>query len=285
MINFKPVNSSTPFDRYKEAVGRKNAGAVRTTLERMEDEMRDNYNDYQSHFDANTIEWMVAHGYKSPQKEALLSLFSSQAKLVTDFREEIYRLNPQTYNMLCPYCAKDEASTTEHILPKDMYPEFAVNVLNLIPCCAVCNGKKLGAVRDNKGRKLVINFYTDKIPAEQFLYAEITISGLYPKAEYKLMNPENRIEASVFNLIERHFSRLDLLKRYDAYAIRQLPQLVRDYTLEQFQSEEEYDRYARKQLMKLDGDINLFGINRYDQVLLRAVATSAAFKHWVLANQ
>jgi hypothetical protein len=284
MINFKPVTSMTPFARYKEAVARKREGNEKSILNNMESDVGGDYNEYQAHFDNNTIEWMIPHGYGPAQKEALLSLYGSQTKLVKEFRKELYKQNPQPYYALCPYCALIDANTTEHILPKDMYPEFAVNVLNLIPCCSSCNEKKGEEVRDAQGKKPVINFYTDKIPTVQFLYAEISVSGSYLKVEYKLQNPGGQIDAQFYDLIERHFNRLGLLNRYDDYAIRTFPQLIRDYCAERFCNEEEYDKYANKQLMKLEIDKSSYGMNKCDQVLIRAAATSAVFKQWVMAH-
>ncbi|ATF25133.1 HNH endonuclease [Brochothrix thermosphacta] len=42
----------------------------------------------------------------------------------------------------CPYCGSKDASTLDHILPKDEYIKHAVIPANLVRCCDTCNRNK-----------------------------------------------------------------------------------------------------------------------------------------------
>ena len=107
---------------------------------------------YDIHFLLNDLEFMPQAQVGIDHKDALQGLFGSQTGLVKNFRKRYFEINPQTYNNLCPYCVVNSANTTEHILPKEKYPEYAVNVKNLIPGCGECNSAKGEDVLDENVR-------------------------------------------------------------------------------------------------------------------------------------
>ena len=170
----KPYDQKEPFEVYKDAVERKTNGADKRELQSIERQMEDCYANYDRHFSQNDLEYMPHARVGAEHKDVLLGLFGSKLKLVKDFRKRYFEINPQTYNNLCPYCVINSSNTTEHILPKDSYPEFAVDVKNLIPGCSECNSAKGEDVLNEHGKKLVINYYTDLLPDEQFLKVAIT---------------------------------------------------------------------------------------------------------------
>lgn len=284
MRNMKPYDLMGAFDVYKDAVERRNTEAVKKELQAIEKPMLDCYTNYERHFAQNDLEYMPQARVGKDHKDTLLGMFGSRTKLIKDFRKRYFEINPQTYNNLCPYCCINSSNTTEHILPKEDYPEFAVDVKNLIPGCSECNSAKGEDVLDKKGKKFVINYYTDILPNEQFLYVVIKTKDGALNFEYTLSNPDNRINPELYALIERHFVRLHLLARYKDKAIQEFAEVKNSYLVEQFQNEVEYDNFASKQIQKCDFDALEYGINHWKVVLLRACAESDIFKQCILSR-
>ena len=132
-------------------------------------------------------------------------------------------------------------NTIEHILPQETYPEYAIDVKNLIPSCGECNSAKGEDVVDKNGNKIIINYYTDIIPDEQFLFVDISYNGGALTFRYRLANVNNKIDFALFALIERHFKRLHLLDRYDEKAIQEMAEIKNTYLAEQFENDEQFN--------------------------------------------
>ena len=116
-----------------------------------------------------------------------------------------------------------EPDTIEHILPKEKYPEFAVNLYNLIPCCSKCNRHKSEAVRDHYGLPYTMNFYYHDPEFCRFLEVDCIIdSNGCPSFKYKLTFPQG-VDQTLKAIITNHFNRLHLIERYNE-------EVVKDYT-------------------------------------------------------
>lgn len=283
MRNMNPYDLKKTFEVYKEAVNRKTDEKERQELQSIEKPMGDCYSNYDIHFAQNDLEYMPQARVGIDHKNVLLGLYGSQTKLVKDFRKRYFDINPQTYNNLCPYCVINSSNTTEHILPKEQYPEYAVNVKNLIPGCAECNTAKGESVLDDNGNKIIINYYTDILPDEQFLFMDITNNGGNLKLKYFLANHHNRIAPNLYALIERHFAKLHLLDRYDIKAVQEFAEVRNMYRTEHFANDVQYDVFAAKQQNKCELDVVEYGRNHWKVVMLRACAMSAVFKKYILS--
>lgn len=273
------------FSEYKAAVNRKNDDSNdKKELLSIEKQMEDCYINYKQHFDSNNLEILKSTRVGQLHKDSLLGLYSSDAAIVKHFRMRYFALNPQTYNNLCPYCTLSEANTTEHILPKEKYPEYAVDTLNLIPACSGCNSKKGDSIIDAvSGKKTTINYYTDKLPHEQYLYVDFEVSSNNIKAIYHLENHDNKINVEMYSLIERHFSKFDLLNRFNLKAIQEISELRNLYVVEDFSNEAEYNAFAAKQIRKIKMDMPQLGYNHWKVILYLSAATSDVFKIYILS--
>ena len=273
------------FSEYKAAVNRKNDDSNdKKELLSIEKQMEDCYINYKQHFDSNNLEILKSTRVGQLHKDSLLGLYSSDAAIVKHFRMRYFALNPQTYNNLCPYCTLSEANTTEHILPKEKYPEYAVDTLNLIPACSGCNSKKGDSIIDVvSGKKTTINYYTDKLPHEQYLYVDFETSSNNIKAIYHLENHDNKINVEMYSLIERHFSKFDLLNRFNLKAIQEISELRNLYVVENFSNEAEYNAFAAKQMRKIKMDMPQLGYNHWKVILYLSAATSDVFKKYILS--
>ncbi|MGL5920995.1 MAG: HNH endonuclease, partial [Bacteroidales bacterium] len=240
------------------------------------------YDEYKSHHTANTLEAHSPSAVVNDKKDLLLSLYDSKTKVIKKFREEYFRINRGTYNNLCPYCVISESNTTEHILPKEMFPEYAINVLNLIPACSKCNSLKGDLFLDRNGNRFTINFYTDSLPDIQFLFADVFKNGAGLKVEYRLNNPDNKIDNNLFELICRHYKRYDLIERYNNKAMEYLSEIINEFKIEEFENENELDRYSSKYLKKCSLDQMDYGYNHWRIVLRLGVVNSQDFKDYII---
>ena len=168
-------------------------------------------------------------------------------------------------------------------MPKEKYPEFAVDTLNLIPACSNCNEKKNEKIVDASGKETIINFYIDQLPHSQYLFVDFTIIDGNIKATYKLDNPRGLVEAEMFSLLQRHFKQYDLLNRFNTKAIQEISELKNLYAVEEFDNKEEYAIFADKQLKKLNLDKASFGVNHWKLILFLYAATSEVFKKYILS--
>lgn len=284
MINLKP-DTEDSFCEYKNAVERKNDSPEKRELISIEKEMEDCYIKYKKNFDKNNLEHIFPNPSGQLHKGVLLDLYNPKAAIIKNFRQRFFSQNPQTYNNRCPYCTLSEANTTEHILPKDKYPEFAIDTLNLIPACSVCNSLKGEQVVDSRhNKKLTINFYTDTLPNEQYLFVYFEVSGINIKPTYRLENPYSKVDTETFSLIKRHFKKYNLLNRFNNKAIQEISELKNLYLVESFANETEYDVFAAKQIRKVNMDRPQLGYNHWKVILYLSAATSEVFKNYILSK-
>ena len=285
MINMKKyAGGKTPYELFSEAVDRKNQNSADTiALNANKHKVDIAYRDYERAMNKQKLGSLSPSKVLSNIKQPLLGMFSSGCKLVKDFRTWHFNNNPQTYNNLCPYCTINSANTTEHILPKDDYPEFAVNVFNLIPACSECNTFKGDDILDNNGKIFTINFYTDTLPNIRYLFAEITHIEGGVQFKYYLDN-KHGIDADFFALIERHFDRYRLIDRYFAKAVQELSNVENYFKSEQLTSEADYDNAANKLIRKTDYDAISYGKNHWRIVMNYDAATSPVFKSYIMTQ-
>ena len=122
------------------------------------------------------------------------------------------------YN-ICPLCDHRTVTTLDHVLPKSLYPTFAVTPLNLVPACGDCNKIKKANVPTSSNDE-VIHPYYDDISNEKFLFASLIIVNENPSFTFyiKTSNPETTIERR----LKKHLDLLELNELYVANAARKL---------------------------------------------------------------
>ena len=156
MVNMLP-DTESPYEQFVAAVNRKRKGPERDTLQELLPLIQDCFGKFRQRFDENGLELVEPNRNLDESKDCLVGLFSSKCKLIKDFRTRFFNRNLQTYYNVCPYCTINTANTTDHILPKERFPEYAVNVLNLIPCCSQCNSLKGEEVVNGVGKRVFLN--------------------------------------------------------------------------------------------------------------------------------
>ena len=211
----------------------------------------------------------------SEEKEALLSCYSRKKNSYFEGSvvKKILEIQSSQHKNKCPYCLIDKPRTIDHYLPKDNYPEFAVFPINLIPCCSSCNGKK-GELWIENGERVFINYYFDKIPDVKFLRAVVS----YDKSDIKYTTlikfhiiEDSSINAKTYNIIQKHFTRLDLIKEYEEIVEEEISNIYdevkssTDIPVESF-----YDSIRRR----IRTNTNKYGKNYWKVVLHEAILES-----------
>lgn len=170
------------------------------------------YNSYDIAHNRNNHISLLPHGYTNPNKEDLIKLYNPKSKKLVDFKNDTTTILDNRASTVCQYCTINSANTLDHIIPKSDFSEFAVNPKNLLPACSECNGYKLDRFKNNNDR-LFLNLYTDVLPLVQYLFVDIQITNGVVEVDYRLSNINN-INKQLFNIIESHYERLHLFRRF-----------------------------------------------------------------------
>lgn len=108
------------------------------------------------------IGYCSSPGEAEKRKESLKGLYSpDKKKLPFEQLEKIRKKNGLT---ACPVCGEPgRPRTLDHCLPKAIFPEFAANILNLVPACDWCQGEKLADYKTAAGYRSFIHPYFDDV--------------------------------------------------------------------------------------------------------------------------
>ena len=121
---------------------------------------------------------------------------------------------------LCPFCNLDTGAELDHYLPKDIFAEFSLNSINLVPICGQCNKSKRSSYKNNKGDRLFVLPLFDLDHNEVFLDCGITFDP-DPRIEF-FIHEFNDLTEPEFELCQRHFERLRLNDRFSRRALSYL---------------------------------------------------------------
>lgn len=118
----------------------------------------------------------------------------------------------------CPYCMLRQPGTIDHFLPIDLYPEFAVLVLNWVYACGTCNLKK--GIRLIDAPRAVLSPYFDAISSAQpLLYARVTIVANTPNVIFDVPDPNPfQPQAALSGIAKRQFDELELKRNLELEA-------------------------------------------------------------------
>lgn len=171
----------------------------------------------------------------------------------------------------CPYCTLNRPNTLDHYFDKSHYPEYAVFIPNLVPCCAECNSAKGVNVFNEAQHRCFIHFYFDALPEYQFLFVRFTnfISDSVPQINLSLKFMPNE---SREGQIRTHFDKLNLLQKYKDAIGDRLDVVIQEIqaTNPQSNSKEiiKHQYYSR---------IRHYGINYWETCMYEGILNSEGF--------
>lgn len=121
---------------------------------------------------------------------------------------------------VCPMCGSPKSGTLDHVFPKDLFPEFAVFSLNLVPACD-CNTKRGADYIGPAVGERVLHPYFDNVLAYRLVRALIE-----PDQDHGYTRPRISIELitqpqdAAFQAVNFHvvnvLARTDLRSHFDA---------------------------------------------------------------------
>lgn len=200
------------FEFHKTVVSNKRDEHVKTLLSANEAILKDAFDNYDFHFNGDSLIEIESLNLSHELKKALLSLYRYDATAFRNLKNSLTTVNGKVV-VMCPMCTIDTIGSFDHILPKEEYAEFVDHPKNLIPCCTTCNSKKNMYWKEN-GTFLFLNLYLDVIPEQQYLFLSVTQTESWPILNFSVKN-ENDIDEPIFNRILSHYSRLDLCRRFE----------------------------------------------------------------------
>lgn len=169
------------------------------------------FNQYQHAQNINNLQTLSPHAYLPAERTDLLSLYKYKSATIQKLKTQV-TTTPTGRKVQCQNCTLNEVNTLDHLLPREEFPEFSVNPVNLFPCCSKCNSYKGDRWREN-GLRTSLNLYIDQLPDLQYLFVNTAIGNNLIETEFYLNN-QNGVDPAFFELISSHYRELHLLERF-----------------------------------------------------------------------
>lgn len=222
---------------------------------------------------SNSLPILTNHGYVGRDKDDLLKLYKYKSKLLQKLKKDITTTESNRLINTCQNCTINEINSFDHIVPKDEFPEFAVNPKNLFPSCTMCNGYKSINWREN-GSSLFLNLYLDPLPSEQYLFAEPLFEDGIVTAKFMVLNTNN-IDHNLFNLINNHYYKLHLPERFRINSHDTIFEVIKEINnYKDKMTRESLVSTIRESIIK---DKNHYGHNFWKTILKEALINSDEF--------
>lgn len=209
------VYQGNAFEFYKKVKSKKHDKDLKGRLGLIEDTIKQLFDNYDNHFENNNLQLLEPHVFTPRAKEDLEALYSYSSKTLTDLRIAL-TTTPSGRNVKCQYCTISAINTFDHLVPQGAYAEFNVHPKNLFCSCGDCNPRK-GAIWRKDGQRTTLNLYLDQLPQDQYLFVKLDVQDNSIGTQFYLYNAGN-IDDSLFKLLEEHYKRLDLFRRFSESA-------------------------------------------------------------------
>ncbi|WP_452222704.1 HNH endonuclease [Lacinutrix chionoecetis] len=236
------------------------------------------FGDYETAHNTNNHVSLTPNGYVNQEKTDLLKLYSSGNSRLIKLKNSITTVLDNRAMNTCQYCTTAPVGSLDHIVPKDEFPEFSVNPKNLLPACTTCNSHKNENWKENN-KTIFLNLYTDILPSEQYLFVDllITVDNIQPSFELRNVN---NINPDFFELLENHYSRLNLPQRFKKESHKVISELTNLIAA----SSHLLDENQIKQLVltKINEDKTVFGNNYYKSILEEALINNQQYLDSIL---
>ncbi|EMB8480640.1 HNH endonuclease [Providencia rettgeri] len=279
MIKLTPYSKSS-LEFLNDVLNSKKDRGYKDRVERIKPELIPCYTRYDQLFsnkDLNSI--VTPHGFNEIDSNDLLKLYKYSLKAFINLKNAILTLPDERSIDTCQYCTLNTVNTLDHIIPKDDFPEYSIHPKNLFPVCSQCNSKKQKKWLDSSNDYNFLNLYYHDLPQEQYLFANVDFSNGNFKVEFFLRN-DNRINQTLFGVIERHYENLGLLERF---------KLKSNEIISSFETtiinnidcfEVDLNRALSVALRKVNMDKAIFGYNHWELILTLELINGNAFREY-----
>jgi hypothetical protein len=274
MKNLKPYKENS-FEVHLNAVNKKQKGELKNRLLLLNPYVEVEFFKFSEKFKTNQLSTLIPNSTLFLSKKDLFSLYSSQSSVIISLRENIRNLQIKTIITTCQNCTINSTNTLDHILPKSSYPEFVVNPLNLFPCCSTCNSYKLDAVESSSNQKF-LNLYLDSLPNEQYLFVDVNYD-INNDIDFKfyLKNIDDKINSTLFSVIESHYKHLHLFERMKLKSIEYVSEF--ETKIQTFRHGLTFDTIKDLLTKAVEKDKAAYGDNHWKCILEIALLNNSIF--------
>lgn len=231
------------------------------------------FNSYNQAYQTKSYVNLSPFGYLNQEKIDLLKLYTSKNSQLVKLKNTITTIFDNRAMNTCQYCSIAPVGSLDHIIPKDDFPEYAVNPKNLLPACSTCNSHKGNRWIENN-KPIFLNLYTDILPKKQYLFVELTITPENIQTRFILKNINN-IDAILFQILESHYYNLNLPDRFMKEShkiISELSNLIKGS--QNLLSKDDLIKIVNKKIIE---DKITFGYNYYKSILEEALINNKKF--------
>lgn len=265
---------------YITIVENKTPSDVKDYLEGITDNIEIKYDEYIVKF--NSVDLINIDDSEYQYNHAgLISCYKSEGNTLKLLKKSIIDNQINDLKGVCQYCGILRPKTFDHYLPISIYPEFSCLAINLIPCCKDCNGKKLNYWKENNQRG-IINFYIDNIPNNQFLFGNVVFVSGIPHIQYHIQNINGNIDELFYNIVEKHYSRLNLYDLYKEVSTDELGEIIRTFRIYLQNPTPTLDFLKQKLIIDAEQLQNQFGINYWRAILRLTLSESEPFLNYLI---
>lgn len=200
------------------------------------------------------------------RKTSLINLYTPKPDKLP--YEEIERIRKDNELVSCPMCGEPgRPRTLDHFLPKAVYPELSINLLNLVPCCDWCQGEKKVEYTNNIGQRCYIHPYFDEV---NFPLFKLVFSPPYltPVIDIEVYS---HIEVALKSLIMTHLDGVGFLDRFSSVFKTSYRPVLRMASKSRVQGNISVARSLNAALEIAEDK----GVNSWDAILYRSVLEDA----------
>lgn len=278
MKQLKHIPIDNLIDWYDTILENKKDLAAQQELTDIQPQVNLRYEHYKENFSSYNIINISDSGFERNHIH-LLSCFKSSGNILSRLKKVIRDSQDDGLKGICQYCGVNRPKTMDHYLPISDYPEYSVLGINLIPCCQDCNKKKHSYWKEGEGRG-IINFYLDNIPEEQFLFGKVHFIYGIPSVKFELKNIDNCINSVFYEILKKHFIRLELIPLYNDVSTDELGEIIRIFSIYISNST---PKLLKNNLIKDAQQLQLqFGINYWKAILRITLSNSDEFINFMI---
>ena len=211
------------------------------------------------------------------EKIDLIRLYKYSSKPFTVLKNKLVSRPNNREDHTCQYCTINSVNTLDHIMPKDIYPEFAVHPKNLVPACSQCNSSKSTKWMTN-GVFEFLNPYLHQLSSAQFLFVRVVYTNNTLDISFYLDNKNDALSPCLFNVIENHFRNLNLLDRYKKASYKIISEF--DNTIQGSLTTQSLDDALASAKKTVQLNQVEFGYNQFKNVLELELCNGLAYRQY-----
>ena len=268
----------TYLDRYV-AIRDKKHKATRTPLIAAHAMIEERYEDYAKAIDHGVLAGVGSSAQALQVSNILRACYDGTTQPLRQLKQAIRDAQPKRLLKYCPMCGTTLPGTFDHYMPAVKFPEFSVHPMNLVPCCGKCNSTKDDDWLSATGKRQFLHAYTDQVPDLQFvkvrLHEDPAFDGV--GAIFSISRPPG-VADELWELIDSHFRRLNLIDRYDERGNDEVAEILSDCR----QFRDAGGQNAQDFLSGRAQDrAGVYGRNHWIPVLMNAMAHHTNLEAWI----